>query len=249
MAVSDDLAVRDNRMRLQDVLHLRLLAVQALSQFVRIVVGQHYKSIGSNLTTIVVSLFPVICPQEVFEPQSEEFRCTEEATKVAVDLLEWITTGELGKHLAPFFNEIPFLPPSQNLDNVRTALKANGVNFDNLLVLSATPNTSTQQGLSATGRSCGDGGSFYRPHFSSHMQAALHKRLDMLRELLSHENVSVRRVVLRHLTDLLLANRLLLHRTIESQDGASAERLMTVVYSKSTEEDGGKCSLCTGTLC
>ena len=69
------------------------------------------------------------------------------------------------------------------------------------------------------------------------MLAALQKRLEMLRKLLAHGNTSVRKVVLEHLIDLLRANRGLFHRMVETQDGGSIERFVTVLFSTSNADE------------
>lgn len=52
-----------------------------------------------NLATIVVSLFPVLASDSSTK-DVEELQIREEAGKVAVSLLEWLTQGKVGKHLA-----------------------------------------------------------------------------------------------------------------------------------------------------
>jgi hypothetical protein len=223
---------------------LRLLAIQALSDFVRTAIRCQFETVGSSLATIVVSLFPVLAPEANTSKRNHEVRAYEEAGKVAVDLLEWLTQGSVGKNLATYFRDVPFLPPTLALDRVREALKTHGVNFDNLLVFSSTENT--QRDLSARvsatsegGASDGDSKKETLPTYSLSAQAALRRRLNVLRRLFPHENVSVRRVVLRHLIDLLRANRGLLQRLVESEEGTSLDHFITVSYSNVVQPEAG----------
>jgi hypothetical protein len=223
---------------------LRLLAIQALSDFVRTAIQCQYETVGSSLATIVVSLFPVLAPDVNTSKPDNELRAYEEAGKVAVDLLEWLTQGSVGTNLATYFRDVPFLPPALALDKVREALKTHGVNFDNLLVFSSTENT--QRDLSARGSltsegatSDGDNKKETLPTYSLSAQSALRRRLHVLRRLFSHENVSVRRVVLRHLIDLLRANRGLLQRLVESEEGTSLDHFITVSYTNVVQPEAG----------
>jgi hypothetical protein len=223
---------------------LRLLAIQALSDFVRTATQCQYETVGSSLATIVVSVFPVLAPDANTSTRDIELRAYEEAGKVAVDLLEWLTQGNVGKNLATYFRDVPFLPPTVALDRVREALKMHGVNFDNLLVFSSTENT--QHDFSARGSVPSEGGTSHGdsnkdalPTYSLSAQAALRRRLNVLKRLFSHENVSVRRVVLRHLIDLLRANRGLLQRLVESEEGTSLDHFITVSYSNVVQPEAG----------
>jgi hypothetical protein len=123
------------------------------------------------------------------------------------------------------------------LDKTRQALRANGVDFDNHLVV--LPTTQNTQGLSAHESHASDGGSSSRESeyegrkYSPNAVKALRRRISILNPLLSHANLGVRRVVLRHLIDLLRANRGLFHRLIDVEDGASASRFLTIEYTSS----------------
>ena len=88
---------------------LRLFAVRILSQYLRLwadnpseTLGQTPKSVtlGQNLTTIIVSLFPVI-PSDSTNPLDDE------AGRVAVSLLEWLSSGTLGKKNGRLFQGNP----------------------------------------------------------------------------------------------------------------------------------------------
>lgn len=224
--------------------HLRLLAIQALSEFVKAAIQGQYETVGSSLATIVVSLFPVLTPDFNTAERDNERRAYEEAAKVAIDLLEWLTQGEVGKNLATYFRDVPFLPPTKALDKVREALKTLGVSFDNLLVFSSTDNT--QHDLSVRGSLTSEGGTSNGdnkketvPTYSLTAQTALRRRLHVLRRLFSHENVSVRRVVLQHLIDLLRANRGLLQRLIESEEGTSLDHFITVSFANVAQTEAG----------
>jgi hypothetical protein len=211
-------------------LGLRLLAVQALSKFVRLVVEHHWETIALNLTTVVVSLIPVLEMQESTE-FDDELWTVKQSRETAVSLLEHLTHGELGRNLARHFTEIPFLPPSLALENVRKALLANGVDFDNLLVLSSGTQHHTRRDASLTsdGGTCGS--SFASR--SSEKIVALQKRLSMVCALLDNENPSVRRVVLQHLTDVLRANRQLFQALVDNEGSTSMKLFLTVRFRNS----------------
>jgi hypothetical protein len=212
------------------ILGLRLLAVQALSKFVRLVVEYHWETIALNLTTVVVSLIPVLEMQDSTE-FDDELWTVKESLETAVSLLEHLTHGELGKNLARHFTEIPFLPPSPALESVRKALLANGVDFDNLLVLSSGTQHPTRRGgsLTSDGGTCGS--SFASR--SSGKITALQKRLSMVCALLDNENANVRRVVLQHLTDLLRANRQLFQSLVDDEGSTSMKLFLTVRFRSS----------------
>ena len=213
---------------------LRLLAIQALSEFIRTAIQSQYEMIGSNLATIVVSLFPVLSADESTVRSDNETRAHREAAKVAVDLLEWLTQGGNGQNLALYFRDVPFLPSTKALDKVRDALKMHGVSFDDLVVFSSTQNT--PHTLSVRDSLTSDGGASHgdddrketAPTYSSIAQSALRRRLNVVRRLFCHENTSVRRVVLQHLIDLLRANRRLFNKLVESEEGTSLNRFITV---------------------
>jgi hypothetical protein len=212
------------------ILGLRLLAVQALSKFVRLVVEHHWETIALNLTTVVVSLIPVLEMQESTE-FDDELWTVKESLKTAVSLLEHLTHGELGRNLARHFTEIPFLPPSPALESVRKALLANGVDFDNLLVLSSGTQHPTRRdgSLTSDGGTCGSSFESRR----SEKIAALQKRLSMVCALLDNENSNVRRVVLQHLTDLLRANRQLFQALVDNEGSTSMKLFLTVRFRNS----------------
>lgn len=210
---------------------LRLLAVQALSDFVRTAIQNQYETVGCNLATIVVSLFPILCVDAGSVVSSNEASLYQEAAKVAIDLLEWLTQAKNGQSLASYFQDIPFLPPTKSLDKVREALRSHGVNFDNLYVTQNTQYAvSVRDSLTSDGGGSvdGDDKGDLVPAYSSSSQAALRRRLHVVGKLFSHENVSVRRVVLQHLIDLLRANRGLFNRLVESEEGSSLNRFVTI---------------------
>jgi hypothetical protein len=208
-------------------LQLRLLAVQALSKFVRLVVEHHWETIALNLTTVVVSLIPVLEMQE--SPEFDDKLWTvKHSLETAVGLLEHLTHGELGRNLARHFTEIPFLPESPALEGVRKALLANGVDFDNLLLLSSGTQHPTRRdgSLTSDGGTCGS--SFASR--SSDKIAALQKRLSMVCALFDNENANVRRVVLQHLTDLLRANRQNFQSLVGNEGSTSMKLFLTVRF-------------------
>jgi hypothetical protein len=215
-------------------LELHFLAVHVLSLFTKRIAESNPMFLGQNLTTVVVSLIPILSSSlfPSFLVDGAEQKIAQGSLNAAVGMLEEFTTGELGKHLAPFFRKIPFLPPCAALDSVRVALKGLGVDFDNLHVVSVQ---SPQQDGQWRGSLTSDIGSGSVDSAStacnSRRQLALRQRLEMICSLLGNENASIRRVVLEHLTSLLKANRELFHRLLENESFSSMKRYITVAYS------------------
>ena len=209
----------------KDRLRMQLLAVQALAKFCHIVAEDDPENLGQQLTSIVVSLIPVLSENGDTISSAQIASLKELAAKVAVGLMEWLTQGELGKAVAKYFEAIPFLPVSGQLEGVRSNLRANGVSFDNLIV---TTQGTQQQMCSRETRS--DGGSVDGKAQVGNQQAALSKRIDTVCALLSNENVSTRKVILRHLLDLLRTNRTLFHSLIQNGGSSPAGRFLTVDY-------------------
>jgi len=210
-------------------LELRRLAVQVLSKFVKLVAETQKSVLGENLTTIVVSLIPVLSDDEQWNDAAQT-ALVEESRNDAVAMLDFLTQGHLGKYLAPSFSEIPFLPPSSALDSVRASLRTLGVNFDNLQVASTQ---GTQHDTAARGELSDNGSISVDSRGAAHnasRQSALRKRLETVCSLLGDENASVRRVVLQHFTALLRENRELFHALVENESSASMKRYLTVAY-------------------
>jgi hypothetical protein len=210
---------------------LRLVAVQCLDTFVRLVAEQHWESLGQNLTSIVVSLVPIISDEKDVSHICE-CKAKYECHRCAVSLLEWVSQGELGKSLAPYFAEIPFLPQSASLESMRTNLRSFGVDFDNLQVITqgADQEVANRSVSSDAGSITADSNS---ASTAAARQSALRRRLETVCSLLVNESASVRRVVLRHLSDLLRANRDLFQALLENEKNMSMKRYLTVIKSGS----------------
>ena len=208
---------------------LRLYAVKSLSRFVERVIEEQIEVIAVNLTTIVVSLIPIL--EEVNETNTlgTDYGSIQESRQVAVSLLEHLSSGPIGKKLAPYFAEVPFLPSSPALETVHKELRANGVDFDNLLVLSnATQHR--RQSLSNDGTLTAGSKTSTASSRNANQIFALRKRLMMICTLFDNESTSVRRVALQHLIDLLRANRDLFHALVDSDESASMKLYLTVVF-------------------
>jgi len=227
----------DDRLEIQyrgpiPCLQMRLLAVQVLGKFVRLIAETQRSIVGNNLTFIVVSLIPVLSDDEQWL-HTQNCSIVEESRRSAVALLEFLTQGDLGVYLASSFLKIPFLPPSSALDSVRASLTSMGVNFDNLQVASTQ---STQQDAVSIRSGMSDNGSVSASVDSrgaasnASRQNALRGRLETICSLLGSENASIRREVLRHLTALLRANRELFQALVENESTTSMKRYLTVAY-------------------
>ena len=105
-----------------DYERLRLLAVRSLSKFVDGLMIHNVMTVGSNLSSIVVSLFPVL-----HEYESDVMG--QVATTEAAALLERLVSNE---ELLPFFQFVPFLPDHPLLEKVKQVLKTGGVYIDSL---------------------------------------------------------------------------------------------------------------------
>jgi hypothetical protein len=208
-------------------IELRSLAVKAFKQYLQLVAGWQWETLGQNLMEIVVSLIPLL-PDDDRIGQGP----LEEPTKLAISVLEWLTEGTLGTHLAPFFAEVPFLPSSSYLNSVRSALRNNGVDVDSLQVATTQ---GTQLDISLRGSLTSDGLSTSSDSLSVRRQVALQARLGLMCSLLSNENSSVRCVALNHISALLRGNRELFSELVFSESVASATRFLTVANRRKGE--------------
>jgi hypothetical protein len=204
---------------------LRLFAVRILSQYLRLWADDQSETLGQNLTTVIVSLFPVIPSNSTNPPE-------EEAGRVAVSLLEWLSSGTLGKKLAVFFKEIPFLPQSTALDRVRDSLQSLGIDFNNSLVITSTQGL--QYGLTERDSLTSEGGlvsdGWRTAAESLQAQKSLQRRIRVLCPLFEHESASVRKVALQYLTNLLRANRCLFYKLVETEEQSPAALFLTETY-------------------
>jgi hypothetical protein len=203
--------------------HVHFLAVQVLSQFVRLVAENHWETLGQNLNVVVVSLIPVVAENIA----SKEHDFQSETRHEAISLLEWLAEGDLGKNLRRHFSEIPFLPSSPALENMRASLRSLGIDFDNVITTQGT-----QEGFSRASHTS-EAGSASVDHLSSDSsnalrQGALRHRLEIVCSLLDNENTGIRQVALKHAADLLRANRELFHALVENEGDASMKHYVTV---------------------
>lgn len=223
----------------KDCLRMQLLAVQALSKFCHINAEHDPENLGQQLTNVVVCLIPMLSESSAITTSNTQIDSLKKlAAKAAIDLLKWLTEGELGKAIAKYFEAIPFLPVSPELERVRLNLKANGINFDNLIVSTQ----GTQQQISSRDTRS-DGGSVDGKKQVVNQQAALSKRIDTVCSLLSNENIGTRKVILGHLLDLLRANRTLFHSLIQNGGSSSVGRFLTVNYESTGEITKGRTPL------
>lgn len=220
--------------------HLRLQATKCLSRFVRVATKNHLGTVIDNLTTIVVSLIPVLEDGGI-NPEKTGKTASEEAREEAVALLEFLTNGEIVRRFRKEFSEIPFLPSSPALDNVHKGLRENGVDFDNLLLLS-TATAGSQHGTRRESSTSDTGSRSTSLARNGDKVSALQKRLAMICTLLDNENTSVRSVAMEHLADLLRANRDSFHILVDNEGSVSIRNYLTVVFpdgaSKKSEASG-----------
>ena len=226
-----------------DSICLQLLAAKCLSKFVKLVAGHHVEPVAQNLMTIVVSLIPLLEEASVNEISGNNTKMLE-TRAVAIGLLEFLSGGDVGEFLAPHFRQIPFLPPSPLLGNVHKALRDNGVDYDNLIVLSNSSQEGRMEGLSATDTSAtvDSRGSSTSASVGTRKVIALQKRINTICTLLGNENTSVRKVTLNHLISLLRSNRSHFCTLIENEVITTASTYLTTMSNQvTTLGRKGKC--------
>ncbi len=212
-----------------DASSLRLYAIKSLSKLIRLVAEVQLDTIAVNLTTIVVALIPVV--DDDSQSYLARYDCAE-TRDVAVSILNFLTAGDLGCSMAVHFKEIPFLPSSQSLESVHRSLLSNGVDFDNLAILSS---------MSASQHGSGAKRNFpLASEFSATMGntvsretekiLALQNRLSLICGLLESESTSVRKVSLEHLIDLLRGNRDTFRMLVIAEGSMSEKRFLTLAY-------------------
>jgi hypothetical protein len=152
--------------------------------------------------------------------------------RVAVSLLEWLSSGTLGKKMAGYFKEIPFLPRSTALNTVRDSLQSLGIDFNNSLVMTSTqgPRYGLKERDSLTSEDGPDSVGRRTAAASLQTQKSLQHRISVLCPLFEHESASVRKVALQYLTNLLQANRYLFYRLVETEEQSPAGLFLTEMY-------------------
>jgi hypothetical protein len=211
-------------------MYLRLEATKCLAKFVRVASKHHLTTVVDNLTTIVVSLIPVL-EDERIHIDKVRTSAIEEARDEAVALLEFLTRGEIVRRFRREFSEIPFLPASPALDAVHKSLREHGVDFDNLLILS-TSTTTSQYGTRRDSLTTDTGSKVISVTRNTDKISALQKRLAMICPLLDNENTSVRSVAMQHLVDLLRANRESFHILLDNEGSVSIRNYVTVRFAE-----------------
>jgi len=219
---------------------VRLLAAENLSAYSKLLLKENIDVISLNLATMVVPLFPFLdgLDDNVSGNLKQESKIRTKAAETACSLLEDLTSGDVGKKLAGYFKEIPFLPSSPLLDGVRKNLISYGVDFSNLVAYSSSQGN-TQSFLSGRESLSNDGvlnESFVsndrREEAREKMMASLRDRLRLIRPLLDHESSSVRLATLQYLLDLMSTNRAIFCSVVEKEDPSSIATVLTVPYRK-----------------
>ena len=218
---------------------LRLHALQCLSKFIRLSAKDNIESVIDNLTTIVVSLLPIL-EEDEFNGKGPMYP---EAQTEAVSVLEFLTRAEFVRKFPKAFSQIPFLPTSGSLEMVHKSLRDNGINFDNLFILSVNTSHSQAGTNSRRGSLTSDNisnSSNSAASSSGDIVSALQNRVSLISSLLDDENASVRKVALQHLVDLLRANRNLFHVLVESEGGSLIKNYLTLVYERAQTDSDNK---------
>jgi hypothetical protein len=208
---------------------LGLEAVKSLSKFVRLAAKESLETVIDNLTEIVVSLIPTLEAPLVGDKRSNRSLLIK-SQEEAVSLLQFLAHQDIICRFPKAFSEIPFLPTSEALTKVHESLRTSGIIFDNLCIL-ASPTADSQSG-GADQDSVNDSVKVLK---NGEKVLALRKRLDVISSLLENENVSVKSVVLNHLTALLRSNRGLFHELVRSEGSASPRAFLTVLVAEGKE--------------
>ena len=121
------LPVVANEGRMKQLSRLRLVAVLGLFDFIKIVASHDSSQVGENLTLILVTLFPLF--DDNVSANDEAFM----SRKKVAEMLEWLANRE---DILPYFREVPFLPYTEDLMNIRNSLLQKGINIDDVRLLS-----------------------------------------------------------------------------------------------------------------
>lgn len=223
----------DGEARNKQLCRLRLVAVLALFDFIKIVASHDSSRVGENLTLIVVTLFPLF--DDNISINDEAFT----SRRKGAQMLEWLAKRD---DILPYFREVPFLPFTEDLKDIRSILLQKGINIDDVRLLSQHTGSSDDVEDATELQS-----KFYArmnvstfanplPTFSLH-EFSLYCTIPHLKLLLhlvtSHENKNVRKVVIQHMTNLIKANRDLFHSLVVNEELASMH-FLTVVYNSSS---------------
>lgn len=222
-----------------------LLAVQSLEKMVQLSWEDNLEAIGHNLTSIVVALIPIFSETERAAGLYIRNRVKDRSVSTAVSILKWLTEGERGEKLAPFFKDIPFLPSSPALDPVRSSLADIGLDIDDLrltMTEGCSSKFSAQSDMASTGSDTNSSGQLAK------VKGRLTQRLHTVCSLLSNDNSSVRLNALLHLTSLLQSSRGLFHVLVDAEETSCLTRFLTQTSSRVTGRGQGVISNLVETL-
>jgi len=232
MYLGANLSERDDRLS-----RLQFLAVRCLSDFVRVILSHNLHIVGDNLCNIIVSLSPLFNSLNAASTDSDNGNhVTSRTLNDAIDILENLVDGKVGKNLASYFESVPFLPKDARLQNVRDTLRRHGINFDNLLLLStqlscSEPPLRSREVVSSSSSTSTEEEKAVISHRNK-LHFALKKRLNSLEQLLSNENENVRRLSLIHIIDVVRGHRDLFQSVVKDKD--SSLRFLTVKSDQQT---------------
>ena len=226
---------------------LQLLAVRALAHFVHVLLSHQFEAVGQNLCQIVFSIFPLFESDTSITAEGHKTNDSDpfvdDAISQAVIMMESLSEGDSGRKLAPYFNDVPFLPKHPRLQHVRETLKRIGVNFDHSLLIFSELTCENavkvkETPMSTASSSIDDKLSSY----DNMMQVTLRQRLHCLKRLFNHENDNVRKIVLEHLTGLIRGNRELFHNLVKTEDASL--QFLTIQSDHNFKVNGKTIQLC-----
>ena len=227
---------------------LRYCALRNLSTFIKVVcedfIPANMEAVGRSLSTITVALLPIFEPGDESgdwsvdtvnldnvddEDGTDDVSFQRKCIFEAISLLHFLVSGEVGEQLKSHLSNLPFFPSHPRLSAVKKIMRDSGIDLDD---------------LSQYNKKASDEKSDIDDKLERKFQIVLHRRLEMISSLLSHENINVRKAVADQLTTLVMNNRRLLKKLIDSEESASA-RFLT---ETTCEEDKGGVGGVIGTL-
>jgi hypothetical protein len=232
MYLGANLSKRDDRLS-----RLQFLAVRCLSDFVRVIISHNLHIVGDNLCNIIVSLSPLFNTLNSASTEVDNVNnVTSRTLNDAIEILETLVDGKVGKKLASYFESVPFLPKDARLQNVRDTLRRHGINFDNLLLLStqlscSEPLPRSREVISSSSSTSAEEEKALISHRNK-LHFALRKRLNSLEKLLNNENENVRRLSLIHIIDVVRGHRDLFQSVVKVEH--SSLRFLTVKSDQQT---------------
>jgi len=185
---------------------VKLLAIRCLSRFVDVLLSCQIETVGANLSSIVVTIFPVLTMSS---------RCGDlnQASQEAIEMLQNLVSGQRGKKMAPYFQNV-LLPNVKELDSVREGLKWHNVDLDILRASDKIEDKLQRE---------------------KELLKALRHRLGTISSLMHHETSSVRQFVMEHAIEVLKSHRVTFASLVESEE-STGDGFITFSHGNSMDQ-------------